>query len=131
MDVTSCKTDKTQNNTWARYGNTGGNHFCRFLQRVVIKNHFLYIYKKIAKCSGRKWKFLLTRPSPLATQAFGKLYLRKTRISRFAYAKESMETYPKCQRLYRPSLLQPAGRRIPPPRRIPLVPRVRERSFIF
>ena len=49
---------------------------------MATKDHFLYIYKKIAKCSGRKQKFLFTRPSPLATPALGKLYLRKTRISR-------------------------------------------------
>ena len=66
----------------------------------AIKDHFLYIYKKIAKCFGRKWKFLFTQPSPVATPAFANLYLRKTRISRFVWAKESMETYPACQRLF-------------------------------
>ena len=71
-----------------------------FPQCVAIKDHFLYIYKKIAKCSGRKQKFLFTRSSPLATPALGKLYLRKTRIWRFVRAKESMETYPACQRLF-------------------------------
>ena len=65
-----------------------------------MKDYFLYIYEKIAKCSGRKQKFLFTRPSPLATPALGKLYLRKTRISRFVWAKELVETYPGCQRLF-------------------------------
>ena len=36
------------------------------------------------------------RPSPLATSALGKLYLRKTRIWCFVWAKEPMETYPAC-----------------------------------
>ena len=58
-----------------------------FPQCVAIKDHFLYIYKMIAECSRRKQKFLFTRRSPLATSALGKLYLRKTRISRFVWAK--------------------------------------------
>ena len=58
-----------------------------FPQCVAIKDHFLYIYKKIAECSRRKQKFLFTLPSSLATSALGKLYLRKTRISRFVWPK--------------------------------------------
>ena len=58
-----------------------------FPQCVAIKDHFLYIYKRIAECSRRKQKFLFTRPSPLATSVLGELYLRKTRISRFVWAK--------------------------------------------
>ena len=58
-----------------------------FPQCVAIKDHFLYIYKKIAECSRRKQTFLFTLPRPLATSALGKLYLRKTRISRFVWAK--------------------------------------------
>ena len=54
---------------------------------IKLKDHFLYIYKKIAECSRRKQTFLFTLPSPLATSALGKLYLRKTRISRFVWAK--------------------------------------------
>ena len=60
----------------------------------AIKDHFLYIYEKIANCSGRKQKFLFTRPSPLATPALGKLYLRKTRISRFWGRKRISENLP-------------------------------------
>ena len=62
------------------------------------------------------------RPSPLATSALGKLYLRKTRIWCFVWAKESMETYPACHgfrffKFLSPLVAPSAGRRIPPPAR--------------
>ena len=66
-------------------------------------------------------------PSALATSALG---ISRLESHVLFGPKESMETYPGCWRLYLHLWLRPAGRRIQPPARKPLVPRVRERSFI-
>ena len=81
------------------------------------------------------------RPSPLATSALGKLYLRKTRISRFVWAKringnlscvpETFHARPPVFQIFIATRgLGPRAEGSRHPREKPLVPRVRGTSFI-